>query len=385
MLAQTLTLRQVPWAMVVVVLVMTTFGVSQVISACWDPTSALDLGRESMTQLQWWLLSLVVGVVLAHGTPALYRESAWWCWGLGTLLIVAMWFAAGTALVPKIKGQANWIRFSSTLRFQPVEFVKLGVLLATARVLSTPGFDARRLKDTIAGLATAAVPTLVIAKDDLGSALTIPPMAFAMLYAAGMQVRWLVTGLCLMAALAVGVVFVLPKDGYQYKRVQAWLHPDEYALTEGYQTQRSMSAIGSGQLLGKGYAVGDQNRLGWVPEKDTDLILSIAGEELGFVGTSVIMALFILFAVTGLATAAQCRDPFGRSFIIGFTCLLTFQAGINISVATGLMPVTGITLPFFSRGGSSLLAGYIGLGIVISCAGARRLAGSTRTTLLSAG
>jgi rod shape determining protein RodA len=384
MLLQSLRPGQVPWALAAVVLLLTAYGVSQVISACWDPSATLDLGHEAQAQIQWWLVSILVALTAAHVEPSLWRASAWPLWGFGVLIIIGMQLAAGTALVPQIKGQANWIVFTPRLRVQPVEFVKLGVLLGTAHVINLPGFDARRLKDSIIGLATAAFPSIVVAKDDLGSALTIPPMAFGMLYAAGMQVRWLVTGLVVMASLSVGVVFVLPKDGYQYKRVQAWLHPDEYALTEGYQTQRSMSAIGSGQWIGKGYAAGDQNLLGWVPEKRTDLILSITGEELGFLGTSIIVGLFVLFALSGLAAAAQCRDGFGRSLITGYVCLLTGQSAINISVATGLMPVTGVTLPFFSYGGSSLVAGYLGLGMVISCAGARRGAAATRTTVLTA-
>ncbi len=377
--------KQVPWTLIGTVLVLTSYGVSQVISACWDPEATLKLGRESQAQLQWWLVSLVVGTLAGCCTPFLWRQASWPAYTLGTLVIVGMQLAAGTSFVPEIKGQANWIVFTPRLRFQPVEFVKLGVLLGMARLISLPGFDARRFKDTVIGLGTAAIPSMVVAKDDLGSALTIPPMAFGMLYAAGMQLRYLVISVVVMIALSIGVVFVLPKDGYQYKRVQAWLHPDEYALTEGYQTQRSMSAIGSGQWFGKGYAVGDQNRLGWVPEKHTDLILSVAGEELGFVGTSAIMLLFMSLAFTGLATAAQCRDGFGRSLITGYICLVTGQCSINIMVATGLMPVTGVTLPFFSYGGSSLIACYIGLGMVVSCASAKRTALSTRATTRMAG
>jgi len=384
MLFQSVRPREVPWSLVAIVLVLTAYGVTQVASAVWDPEAPLDLGHEAAAQLQWWMVSLVLMVVISHVSLGAWKSATWVFYGIGVATILMMQLLAGTAFVPEIKGQANWIVITSRIRFQPVEFVKLGVLMGTARVISAPGFDARRLRDTIIGLATAALPSLIIAKDDLGSALTIPPMAFGMLYAAGMQVRWLVVGLALMGCMAVSVVFVLPKDGYQYKRVQAWLHPDEYALTEGYQTQRSMSAIGSGQWLGKGYAAGDQNRLGWVPEKHTDLILSVAGEELGFVGTSMIVLLFIVFAFTGLATAAQCREPFGRYLVTGFICLLLGQGAINISVATGLMPVTGVTLPFFSYGGSSLVAGYIGVGLAVSSCVARRSGGGSRTTLLSA-
>jgi rod shape determining protein RodA len=382
---QTVRPREVPWSLLATVLVLTAYGVTQVISAVWDPEAPLDLGHEAATQIQWWIVSLMMMVAVAHITLGAWKQMTWVFYAIGVATILMMQLCAGTAFVPEIKGQANWIVITPRLRFQPVEFVKLAVLMGTARVLSLPGFDARRLRDSLLGLGTAALPSMIIAKDDLGSALTIPPMAFGMLYAAGMQVRWLVTGLVIMACLAVGVTFVMPKDGYQYKRVQAWLHPDEYALTEGYQTQRSMSAIGSGQWLGKGFAVGDQNRLGWVPEKHTDLILSVAGEELGFAGTTVIMCLFMAFAFTGLATAAQCREPFGRHLVTGYVCLLLGQGAINISVATGLMPVTGVTLPFFSYGGSSLVAGYIGLGMAISSGIAKRGSAGSRTTLLSAG
>ena len=175
---------------------------------------------------------------------------------------------------------------------------------------------------------------------------------------------------------------LLPRSGpksYQYKRIQAWLNPDDYALTEGYQTARSMRSIGSGQLVGKGYLEGDQNRLGWLPEKHTDLIFAVVGEEVGFLGSTLVLALFLAFAWVGLHTAAICRDPCGRALIIGFVCLIIGQCSINLAVAMGMMPVTGITLPFFSYGGSSLLACHLGLGICLSAALAPRRE-STRTS-----
>jgi rod shape determining protein RodA len=384
MLVQQVRLRLVPWGLVGAVLLLTTFGVSQVISACWDPGRPFKLGRESAAQLEWWVIGFAACLAVAHIPLALFKQAAWTLYGGAILLVLFMAAAAGTSLVPEIKGQANWIVLGP-LRVQPVEFVKLAALLATARVLGSPGFDARKLSHSLLGLVTAGVPSMLVAKGDLGSALTFVPMAFGMLYAAGMQLRWVAAGGLLMICLGVGAVFALPKDGYQYKRVQAWLHPDEYALTEGYQTQRSMSAIGSGQWLGKGYAAGDQNRLGWVPEKHTDLVLAVAGEELGFVGAAGAMALFVAFAWAGLAAAAQCRDACARSVVTGYVCLITGQASINIAVATGLMPVTGVTLPFFSYGGSSLLGSYLGLGLAVSsCVAPRRSAG-THTTFSAPG
>lgn len=382
MLVQPVRIRQVPWGITGLALLLTAFGVSQVISACWDPGARFNLGREAAAQLQWWAIALGGCLVVSHVPLALWRQGAWLLYGAAVLVILLMMALAGTSLVPSIKGQANWIVLGS-IRLQPVEFVKLATLLALAHVVTSPGFDARRLGHAFGGLFAAAVPSALVARGDLGSALTFVPMSFGMLYAAGMRARWIAAAAVFALAVAVVGVMTLPKDGYQYKRVQAWLHPDEYALTEGYQTQRSMSSIGSGQWVGKGYAVGDQNRLGWVPEKHTDLILAVAGEELGFLGTAGIMILYIAFALAGLIAAAQCRDPYGRAVVTGYVCLVVGQAGINIAVATGLMPVTGVTLPFFSYGGSSLLGTYVGLGLAIAACQVTKRNQTTRATVFA--
>jgi cell division protein FtsW (lipid II flippase) len=253
------------------------------------------------------------------------------------------------------------------VRVQPSEFLKLAVLLASALVLTRPGFDARKLGHSLGALVFIGAPSAFLAREDLGTALTFMPMAFGMLIYAGMQIRHL-TILCLLgiAVLTAGIAS-LPKDGdkaYQYHRIQAWLHPEDYALTEGYQTLRSIRSIGSGQVTGKGYAAGDQNRLGWLPEKHTDMIFAVVGEEIGFLGSVLVVILFLLFGLAGLHAATQSRDPFGRLVGIGYVCLVMGQESINLCVALGLMPVTGITLPFFSYGGSSLLSVYLGLGML---------------------
>ncbi len=371
-----LRLAQMPWALILSVLLLTTYGISCVISACFDPGQRWGLGKEARMQLWWWGLSLVTCLVASQVPMTTWRRLATPLYIASLLLVLFMMAAAGTSLVPSIKGQSNWIRIGR-IQVQPVEFIKLATLLACARLMTSSGFDAKKLPHAALGLLTAAVPSALVARGDLGSALTFLPMIGGLLYAAGMRVRWLVAGAVLIVGIAVVGAMSLPKDGYQYKRLQAWLHPDEYVLTEGYQTQRSMSAIGSGQWLGKGYAAGDQNRLGWVPENHTDLILAVAGEELGFAGTTLLLVLFLGFAWAGIAAAAQARDPCGRLFICGFVCLITGQASLNIAVATGMMPVTGVTLPFFSYGGSSLLGSYLGLGIAIAAARAPRRAGTS--------
>ncbi len=366
--------RDVPWGWFASALLLTAVGVAFVASACYAPTEPYGLGREARMQLVWWGVA-VLGCLLAMHVPLSgWKQLAIPLFVICILLELFMMLAAGTPLVPRIKGQCNWIALGP-LRLQPVEFIKLGALLMCARLVAAQSFDARRLMHCAAALAIAALPALLVAREDLGSALVFPFMVLGILVVAGMRWSYFAATILLMGACVAAVVMVLPKDGpkaYQYKRIQAWMHPDDYALTEGYQTMRSMRSIGSGQWLGKGYGNGDQNRLGWLPEKHTDLIFAVVGEEIGFVGSGAVLGLFLIFAWLGLHAAAQARDPCARNLITGFVCLLIGQASINLAVAMGLMPVTGVTLPFFSYGGSSLLASYLGLGSCLAAASARR-------------
>ncbi len=352
-------------------MVLTGFGVLMVISATGRDTEP-GLAAEARAQITWWAIS--VGACLA----AWRVPFSWWrelaipgyIAALLVILTMTALAAAGSTLVPNIKGQANWIVIGS-FRAQPVEFVKLAAVLATALLMTAPGFDARRFPHVLLALVVAGLPAALLAKEDLGSALTFVPLAFGILIVAGLRLRHLAILATLTIAVGAIGIWALPKDGakaYQYKRIQAWVHPDQYALTEGYQTARSVAAIGSGQVLGKGWSQGDQNRLGMIPEKHTDLIFAVTGEELGLLGGLGVVSLFITFAWIGLANASAARDSCGRYVVVGYVSLVLGQAAINLAVATGLMPVTGVTLPFFSYGGSSLLGTWLGLGLACSAA-----------------
>jgi rod shape determining protein RodA len=391
-LLQRVSYGEVPWGWLALTVVLTAMGVSFVISACYDPGAPYGLGDEARKQLAWWLVSIVGCLTAMHVPFATWRAAAVPLFIAGLCLVLFMVVAAGTSVVPVIKGQANWLVLGP-LRLQPVEFIKLATLLVCARVVASPDFQPARLLHLAGVLALAGVPSLLHARSDLGSALTFPPMIFGMLVAVGMRLLHVAITVIAGVVLIVGSVTVLtmeakpgstigslqetllPRSGaksYQYKRIMAWLNPDDYALTEGYQTSRSVRSIGSGQFLGKGYLDGDQNRLGWLPEKHTDLIFAVVGEEVGFLGSVLVLGLLLAFAWIGLHTAGMCRDPCGRAFIVGYVCLIIGQSSINLAVAMGLMPVTGITLPFFSYGGSSLLACHLGLGICLSAALAPR-------------
>ncbi|MCS6970396.1 MAG: FtsW/RodA/SpoVE family cell cycle protein [Planctomycetota bacterium] len=368
--------RRLPWWWCALSGFLTVLGWLAVFSATADLDPDGGWGREATLQALWWLIGVLAWLCAIHIAPAWWRAVAWPAALAGTALMLAMLALAGTPLVPRIKGQANWIVIGQ-LRFQPVEFVKLATVMACAALASAPHFSARSLVHCAGLLLVAGIPAAIIAREDLGSALTLGPMALAILLVAGMRWHWLLA-LLLGVALSVAAAYaLLPREGpkaYQWRRLDAFLRPEQYALAEAYQTERAKHAIGSGQWLGKGWMQGEQNRLGWVPEKHTDLIFAVIGEEGGFLVSALCVALFVIWCWAGLAAAAHAPSRWGTCFIVGFVGLVGGQAAINLAVALGLMPVTGVTLPFVSYGGSSLVACWLGLGICVSLHATRQSA-----------
>ncbi len=366
-------LKAINWLPAVFALALTAFGVAFVISACYDPDAAFGLGPEAKKQIVWFVIGLGACTTVALVPLSFWRQAAVPAYVACLVVQGLMIAAAGSSLVPRVKGAHNWLVLGP-LTIQPSEFIKLGVLLCCARAVAATGFDVRRLSHLAGVLAIAAVPALLLAREDLGSALTFPPLAIGMLFLAGMRPGHLAGLAATTVAVIVAGVLMLPKEGpkaYQYHRIQAWWDPDRYRLTEAYQTTQAMHSIGSGQWTGAGYLEGNLNRLGWLPEKHTDLIFAVIGEESGFLGSTFALILFLGFGCAGIACAAASRDAFARALIGGFSCLIMGQAMINLAVVLGLMPVTGITLPFMSYGGSSLLGSWLGVGLVLSATAAR--------------
>jgi rod shape determining protein RodA len=367
--------REVNWAAAVIAVLLSLTGIAFVASACLEPGGENGWSREALMQATWFCLALLAGAVCLHIPLRVWRAGAFPAYVLGLAVQMVMILAAGTALVPAIKGQCNWLRLGP-IGVQPSEFIKLAVLLAVARVLTMPQVDAGRLVwVAVAGL-LGGVPLLLLAREDLGSAITFVPLLVGVLIIAGMRLRWLIAGGlagCAVIATVVGWLVTRPdaNENYLSRRLLAFWQPEAYALTESYQSIRAVRSIGSGQLFGKGYGAGPQNNLDWLPEEHTDMIFAVIGEESGFVGAAVTVLLFLVLGLMLLWTAGRCRDRFGQLVIGGFACLVFGQACINLAVVTDLMPVTGVTLPFISYGGSSLLALFIGLGMCLGLGAAR--------------
>ena len=304
-----------PWMLIIVAFLLNLIGVAFVYSASlevgWQPE------RVAVMQVVWLCLSLITAAMVSLIKIEFWRNIAPAAYAAIFFIQAGMVILAGTGLVPTIKGAHNWIALGS-IRIQPSEFYKIATLLMVAWLVALR-LDARNPKHALLIAGVGMVPAILIAKEDLGSALTFGPMVFGMLIAAGMSLR-LIAGLGAVGTAGVlSVIPLLPREGYQARRLAAWLRPEEYALTEGFQTMRALRSIGSGQWKGKGFAAGEQNQLGWLPEQHTDMIFAVIGEETGLLGCTAVLVLCVLLVAAGLIQAGRTPNPFARMILVGFT------------------------------------------------------------------
>ena len=270
-------------------------------------------------------------------------------------------------LVPLIgieeNGAKRWIYLGFT-SFQPSEVAKLGIVLTFASMISYYRERMQSFREGILPFVVilAIVCGLLVLEPHLSAIIIILGVSAAMLFLGGVKLRWFAAGL---AVVAVFIGIYLATKGYAGGRIQAWLHPFEDESDSGYQIVQSLYAIGSGGLMGLGLGRSRQKYL-YLPEEHNDYIFPIVCEELGFVGAMVVLLLFLLLIMRGYWIALHARDRFGMLVVGGLTTLLALQVFLNIGVVTNLLPATGISLPFFSYGGTALLIQLFEMGVILS-------------------
>jgi len=272
----------------------------------------------------------------------------------------------GLVLIPglgiEVKGSSRWLGVG-TIRFAPSEIVKLAIVFFLARAMSLNPDEIKSFKGFLKNLVVLGVVAgLLLQQPDLGTTIAVAGTAFCMFIAAGARMLHL-SGLALTGVL--GVVALIFDEPYRLKRIIGFLKPFETASNEGYQTVQSLYALGSGWLFGVGLGNSRQKFL-YLPERHTDFIFAIIGEELGFIGVILVILLFFLFMWRGFRIAMYAPDRFGSLLAVGLTSIVAVQSVINLGVVTGSLPVTGITLPFVSYGGSSLVFSLICVGILLN-------------------
>jgi rod shape determining protein RodA len=287
------------------------------------------------------------------------------------VLTVGMYIAVIAALVfvvtfgEETYGSRRWIEIAGT-PVQPSEIAKLVTTIALAKYLSDREESIGTWRVLLTSLAIAALPAaLVFAEPDLGSAVIFAAIWLGLVVVAG--ARWSHLAMLVGAAVvAVPFAFIGLVTDYQRERVALWLDPERDPTGAGFNILQGRISIGSGGFWGKGLTEGTQTQLDYLRTETTDYVFAVLGEELGFIGAIVLFSLFIILLLRALRAAELSRDLFGRLIATGLVIYILLQTFINVAVNEGLLPVTGIPLPFVSQGGSSLITLFIGLGILQS-------------------
>ncbi len=260
----------------------------------------------------------------------------------------------------QVNGARRWIRLWPST-FQPSELVKLSMVIFLARYLSSPAFRTESFASFIKPLAVMVIfQAVMLMQPDFGAAMSLAFLAIAMLFLSGTRLRYIIS----LAFLALPMLIMLIKEPYRLRRVTSFMDPWKDPLGSGFQLVQSFIAFGSGGITGVGIGSSKQ-KLSYLPESHTDFIFSIIGEEFGFIGVSVIVALFVVIFFRGFSLANRTQDKFTYYLAVGLSLMISVQALVNFAVATGLVPTKGLPLPFISYGGSSLLMNMAAIGILL--------------------
>lgn len=272
-----------------------------------------------------------------------------------------------TPLGSTINGSHSWVRLPGGFSIQPSELAKVALCVGLAVILAERGERDQppSHRDVALAWVVAGIPIgLVMLQPDLGSALVLGALAVGVIAVSGAPKRW-VFGVLAVLALGITVALTTPVlSPYQRDRLVAFANPSADPQGIGYQTRQVRIAIGSGGWQGQGLFQGRQTQGGFIPFQQTDFVFSVAGEELGFLGSAGLLLVLGFLVVRTLMIAARTKDSFGRLVAIGVACWFTFQVFENVGMNLGIMPVTGLPLPFVSYGGSSMFAGWLALGLV---------------------
>jgi rod shape determining protein RodA len=349
-------LSEIDWVFVLAMTLIASAGAVMLFSmagSSWLPWAAPHLAR-------FGFLVLVM-VVLALVDLRVWFALAYPLYGLGVLLLIAVEVVGDVRL-----GAQRWLSIGS-FSFQPSEVMKLGIVLALARLYHGAGAQRARLSWWLLIPATMiAIPVVLVAhQPDLGTAMLIALTGGAVVMLAGLS--WKIIGAALAGALAIIPPFVMfGMHDYQRQRVLTFLDPESDPSGSGYHILQSMIALGSGGLLGKGYGLGSQSQLNYLPEKQTDFAFAALAEEFGFLGCTSILILYAAVIFMALRASYLSHSHFGRLAAAGVTATFTLYVLINGAMVMGLAPVVGVPMPLLSYGGTVMLTVMIGFGLVQS-------------------
>jgi len=325
-------------------------------------------GLDPQYYLKRHVLNILIGVLLAWGTTIIdYRllrayTPILWAFGVLGLIIVLI-----PGLGAEVNGAKAWIALPGGFQIQPAELAKISIIVGMSMILSERTHDSNEptSRDVLQALLVAGIPVLfILMQPDMGTVFIISAAVVTIIAISGASSRWVVALLLIAVIGAFGATKAGVINSYQVKRLQSFVDPNADTQGSGYQLRQARITVGSGRLFGTGLFDGPQTNGRFVPEQQTDFIFTVAGEELGFLGSAGIVLLYLVILMRAFAIARRTNNPYGRLVATGVTAWFAFQIFENIGMTLGLMPMTGVPLPFISYGGSSMFATLIGFGLL---------------------
>ncbi|MCT4688912.1 rod shape-determining protein RodA [Vallitalea sp.] len=347
--------------LILIVIALVSFGIIAIGSATQINSNGSTYIRNK--QLFGFIVTFVLMMIISLIDYHFIGKFYWLIYAFNIILLIAV-----LLLGVEGKGAVRWINIVG-IKLQPSELSKIMMVIFLAKYIDKNKEKINKLLFLIELGILVLIPTLLIYKQpDLSTSLVLIVILVVLVFVAGISYKYVLVAMTIAVPLFFGALWYIQQpdtvfDDHQVKRVMSFLYPEKY---DTYQTDNSIQAIGSGQLNGKGWYNGTINKYNYLPEPQTDFIFSIIGEEAGFIGCSIVLLLLLLLIIKCLWIAKDSIDLFGMLIISGFVAIISFQTFVNVGVATGLIPNTGIPLPFISYGLSSLMSNMIGIGVILN-------------------
>ncbi len=360
-------LANLPWGLVALIALIALIGLSAVYSATYTASGPSTLFYKQMIWIAAGMCIMFLMMVPDYHTVGRY---AYILYAVSVIMLILVMVMGKTGM-----GAQRWLAIGP-LAFQPSELAKLSLTLALARYFAEdPRRDGYSLQDLAIPATMVLVPLLLVLKQpDLGTAMMLLLTSSLMVMIAGIHLRSIVT-IALIAAVLAAAVFLAPPvrhkiwgslKPYQQNRIKAFIDPGSDPLGSGYHANQSKIAVGSGQITGKGFRQGTQSQMAFLPERHTDFIFAVISEEHGFMGSGLMVILYLILLLIGVDTARNAKDRMGALMAGGIVSMLALYVFINIGMSAGIAPVVGVPLPLVSYGGTSVITTFLALGLLLN-------------------
>lgn len=357
--------RQLDWTLILCTCALVCIGIIAIGSATHVNQDGLQWSGLVAKQAMFFVINACVVIAMQRFDYHKLKGLSTGIYVLTILMLLAVMFLGTSAL-----GAQRWIQIGP-ITLQPSEFSKFLMIIAMASMLEKRINKLNTFRQLLPPVLYVGVPTiLVFLQPDLGTSLVFMAIFVGMIFVAGIRTRLIKIIASVAVVLAPLGWFVL--KGYQKQRILVFLNPDIDPFGSGYHIIQSKIAIGSGMILGKGLFNGTQSQLNFLPENHTDFIFSVIGEEMGFIGCIIVLALLFVLMYRSIRIARSCNDNFGMLLATGVGSMLVFEVLVNVGMTTGIMPVTGIPLPFISYGVSALTTNMLSVGLLLNIAKQRK-------------